>query len=67
VKPTDNALIEAFNGHFREECLNESRFLSQEDVREKVEEWRQRYNRARLHGSPGNVSPLEFVGVLVSK
>jgi putative transposase len=23
-KPTDNALIEAFNGRFREECLNES-------------------------------------------
>jgi transposase InsO family protein len=23
-KPTDNALIEDFNGRFREECLNES-------------------------------------------
>jgi putative transposase len=23
-KPTDNGLIEAFNGRFREECLNES-------------------------------------------
>jgi putative transposase len=27
-KPTDNALIEASNGRFREECLNESWFLS---------------------------------------
>ena len=39
-KPTDNALIEAFNGRFRQECLNESWFLSLEDAREKVEEWR---------------------------
>ena len=37
-KPTDNALIESFNGRFREECLNESWFLSLEDAREKVEE-----------------------------
>ena len=35
-KPTDNAMIEAFNGA---EC-NESWFLSLEDAREKIEEWR---------------------------
>ena len=39
-KPTDNALIEAFNGRFREVCLNESWFLSLEDARGKVESWR---------------------------
>ena len=66
-KPTDNALIESFNGRFREECLNESWFLSLEDAREKVEAWRQFYNRERPHGSLGNVSPLEFAGVLVPK
>ena len=66
-KPTDNALIEAFNGRFREECLNESWFLSLEDAREKVEEWRQHYNWERPHGSLGNIPPVEFVGVLVPK
>lgn len=66
-KPTDNALIESFNGHFREECLNESWFLSLEDARKKVEEWRQHYNQERPHGSLGNIPPLEFAGVLVSK
>jgi putative transposase len=66
-KPTDNALIESFNGRFREECLNESWFLSLEDAREKVEEWRQHYNRERPHGSLGNLSPVEFTGALVSK
>ena len=39
-KPTDNAFIESFNKRFRQECLNESWFLSLEDARGKVERWR---------------------------
>ena len=31
-KPTDNAMIEAFNARLRAECLNESWFLSLEDA-----------------------------------
>ena len=50
-KPTDNAFIEAFNGRLRQECLNESWFLSLDDAREKVEVWRQEYNRQRPHGA----------------
>lgn len=66
-KPTDNALIEAFNGRFRHECLNESWFLSLDDAREKVKEWRKYYNLERPHGSLGNVPPVEFAGVLMPK
>ena len=66
-KPSDNALIESFNGRFREECLNESWFLSLEDAQEKVEQWRQHYNSDRPHGSLGNLCPVEFVGVLMAK
>jgi len=55
------------SGRFREECLNESWFLSLEDAREKVEEWRQHYNRERPHGSLGNVPPVEFAKALVLK
>ena len=62
-KPTDNAFIEAFNGRLREECLNESWFLSLEDAREKVAAWREEYNRRRPHGALGNLSPLEFAGI----
>ncbi len=58
-KPTDNAFIEAFNGRLREECLNENWFLSLEDAREKVEAWREEYNRRRPHGALGNLSPEE--------
>jgi len=43
-KPTDNAFIEAFNGRFRQECLNTHWFLSLADAREKLEDWRRYYN-----------------------
>ena len=62
-KPTDNGLIEAFNGRLRQECLNENWFLSLDDAREKVEEWRLHYNRERPHGALGNLSPVQFAVV----
>lgn len=42
-KPTDNALIESFNGSFRDECLNIHWFLSLDDARQKIEQWRRDY------------------------
>jgi putative transposase len=59
-KPTDNAYVESFNARFRLECLNEHWFLSLEDAREKVEEWRRDYNKDRPHSSLGNVTPEEY-------
>lgn len=60
-KPTDNAFIESFNGRLREECLNESWFLSLEDAKDKVETWRQYYNRERPHGALDYLSPREYI------
>lgn len=59
-KPTDNALIEAFNSRFRQECLNEHWFMSLPDAQEKIEAWRQHYNNARPHSSLDYRSPAEF-------
>ena len=59
-KPTDNAFIKAFNGRFRQECLNENWFLSLADAQEKVESWRRHYNGDRPHSALGNLSPREF-------
>jgi len=59
-KPTDNAYVESFNASFRLECLNEHWFLSLEDAREKVEEWRRDYNMNRPHSALGNVTPEEY-------
>ena len=62
-KPTDNVFIEAFNGMFRQECLNENWFLSLEDAEEKVESWRRHYNGERPHSALGNLSPREFAAL----
>jgi putative transposase len=60
-KPTDNAFIEAFNGKFRQECLNAHWFLSLADAAEKVETWRRYYNEERPHSAIGNKSPIMLV------
>jgi putative transposase len=59
-KPTDNAFIESFNGKFRTECLNENWFLSLADAPDKIDQWRDDYNRHRPHSSLGDLSPVEF-------
>ena len=46
-KPTDNSFIESFNGKFRSECLNTHWFLSLDDARQKMEDWRRHYNEVR--------------------
>lgn len=59
-KPTQNALIESFNGKFREDCLNEHWFNTLEEAREIIENWRNEYNGFRPHSSLGRLTPLEF-------
>ncbi len=59
-KPTDNALVESFNGRLRDECLNTNWFLSLDDAKRKIEAWRQHYNESRPHTSLGFVPPSVF-------
>lgn len=59
-KPVENAVIESFNGRFRDECLNANVFISLHDARQKIEAWRIDYNEHRPHGALGNLTPREF-------
>jgi putative transposase len=59
-KPTDNAVIESFNGRFREECLNAHWFESLTDAQEKIDAWRWDYNEHRPHRSLKGLTPREF-------
>ncbi|MGH9814220.1 MAG: IS3 family transposase, partial [Candidatus Acidiferrales bacterium] len=43
-KPTQNALIESFNGKFRDECLNQNWFLDLREAQDRIEAWRVDYN-----------------------
>ncbi|SFU79889.1 putative transposase [Nitrosospira multiformis] len=60
-KPTDNGLIESFNGRLRDEFLNVHEFVTLHDAREKLRAWQEDYNHHRPHGSLGHLTPSEFV------
>ena len=60
-RPIDNALVESFNGSFRDECLNTNWFLSLDDAREKIEIWRRDYNEWRPHSSLDNLTPSQYL------
>ena len=59
-KPIDYPFIESFNRSFRGECLNAHGFLSLDDARRKIENWRVDYNHFRTQSSIGDVPPAEF-------
>lgn len=58
-KPVQNAVMESFNGRFRDECLNSHWFTSLEDARQTIEVWRIDYNQERPHSSLGYRTPEE--------
>jgi putative transposase len=60
-KPTDNSFIESFNGKFRAECLNAHWFMSLDDARAKMEDWRKDYNEVRPHSAIGNKPPISLM------
>jgi putative transposase len=59
-KPTENGMIESFNGRLRDECLNVNEFVTLDDVRKILKAWRHDHNHCRPHGSLCNLTPYEF-------
>lgn len=59
-KPIQNAYIESFNARMRDECLNQHWFVSLEEARAVIEEWREDYNHKRPHSSLDHQTPEEF-------
>lgn len=58
--PTDNPFIEAFNGRFRQECLDQNWFESLDDAQTLIEECRVDYNTSRPHTALDNLTPAAF-------
>lgn len=58
-KPVQNAVMESFNGRFRDECLNSHWFTSLADARQIIESWRIDYNQTRPHSSLDYQTPEE--------
>jgi putative transposase len=59
-RPVENGFIESFNGRLRDECLNVEWFLSLEDARQKLANFRQHYNHQRPHSSLADRMPASF-------
>jgi putative transposase len=58
-KPSQNGVVESFNGRLRDECLNLCWFTGLADARATVEAWRLDYNERRPHGALGYRTPAE--------
>jgi putative transposase len=59
-KPVQHCFIESFNGRLRDECLNESWFVSLPDAQQTIEAFRVDYNETRPHSGLAGCTPSEF-------
>jgi putative transposase len=57
----ENALIKAFNGRLRDECLKVHQFASIAESQPKIEAWRVDCSQRRPHSSLGHLTPNEFL------
>ena len=65
-KPTENGLLESFNGRLRDECLNTNWFASLGHAQRVIEEWRRDYNETRPHSSIGDMAPAAYAASLIT-
>ena len=55
--PWENGYIESFNGKLRDELLNREIFMTLEEAKVLIEQWRREYNQIRPHSSKGYQPP----------
>jgi putative transposase len=58
-KPQQNGYVESFNGRLRDECLNETLFVSLGHARSVLRLWRDDYNHVRPHSGIGGLTPVD--------
>ena len=63
-KPSQNGFCEAFNGRFRDECLNEELFRDLGHARMVIGDWVLDYNTVRPHSAIGYLTPAAYAAAL---
>lgn len=58
--PAENCFIESFNSSVRREVLDANDFKSMNELRIKIKNWREYYNKIRPHGSLNYQSPENY-------
>ena len=55
--PWENGYVESFNGKLRDELLNREIFITLEEAKVLIEQWRREYNQVRPHSALGYRPP----------
>ena len=66
--PWENGYIESFNGKLRDELLDREIFMTLEEAKILIEQWRREYNQIRPHSSLGYRPPAPeaiLTGVMI--
>jgi len=63
--PWQNGFVESFHGRFRDECLNREQLWTLTEARVVIEDYRNQYNRLRLHSKLGYQSPAIYAASLL--
>jgi putative transposase len=64
--PWENGYIESFNGRLRDELLNCELFLSLEEARWVIDQWRLDYNDRRIHSGIDYQTPAAYAASLTA-
>ncbi len=64
ASPWENGYVESFNGKLRDELLNRELFLSLDEARYVLDEWRLEYNHRRPHSGINWQTPAAFAATM---
>jgi putative transposase len=60
-KPMQNAFVERCDGNIRKELLNAYIFRTLDEVRQKIQQWKDDYNNNRPHSALNYKTPIELI------